>query len=215
MRKDGSLANLQDTIRNSAPHGANFDLTRLDYPIVLAEPDDWGQYIDEWRTGWTGDPEPATPGIAVINLEGAFYAIRHGSYDSTAGRDWTQNIVDELLGGPVLVQWYHVPHYQVTMPEWARTPAWWKVAYLIIGPGGWRNERVRDLVKAKPGARFSGMVEKYVESYIRYGELPPAEIVSPILNIADDVIAGREVTLKAGDYIALQTHFRRKIGGPG
>jgi len=39
--------------------------------------------------------------------------------------------------------------------------------------------------------------------------MPPEEIAGPILNLADDFMNGREMTLKTGDYIALHNFMRK------
>jgi hypothetical protein len=38
--------------------------------------------------------------------------------------------------------------------------------------------------------------------------MPPEAIAPAILNMADDVMAGRQVSLRAGDYIAIQNFAR-------
>ena len=50
-------------------------------------------------------------------------------------------------------------------------------------------------------------METHVSAYLEKGTIAAA-IVGPILNIAEDLAAGREVTMRAGDYIALQTFVR-------
>ena len=41
-------------------------------------------------------------------------------------------------------------------------------------------------------------------------KMPPADIAPAILNMADDYIAGREVAIRAGDYISIQNHIRKR-----
>lgn len=54
------------------------------------------------------------------------------------------------------------------------------------------------------------MIIRHVKAYVENGKMPPKDIAPAILNLADDFIAGREVTVRAGDYIALQTHFKKQ-----
>ena len=93
------------------------------------------------------------------------------------------------------------------------TPWWWKVAYLIIP---WLDKfdqsaiaGLEQIARGKDRV-FNSIIEKHVSAYLENGTRPPEAIAGPILNIAEDVSAGRVPTLRAGDYIALQT-FRRTI----
>ena len=56
---------------------------------------------------------------------------------------------------------------------------------------------------------FDKFIRKHVEAYLEKGTMPPEAIVGPIVNIAEDIIAGREPTLRAGDYIAIQNQMRK------
>ncbi len=49
----------------------------------------------------------------------------------------------------------------------------------------------------------------YAKAYIEKGEMPPADIAPAILNMADDYLAGRQVAIRAGDYIAIHNHMRK------
>lgn len=80
-----------------------------------------------------------------------------------------------------------------------------RVMYLIV------NWNIKDLAKAiqiAPDTKFNQVVSKYVRSYIEDGKMPPDDIAPAILNIADDYMANREVSVRAGDYIAIQNHLR-------
>lgn len=70
-------------------------MTTLEYPAVVAESDDWQQYIDEW----TSYSSPDFPGIVIIDQAGKFYAVRFGEYNTTEGVDWVARRINELLGG--------------------------------------------------------------------------------------------------------------------
>jgi hypothetical protein len=94
---------------------------------------------------------------------------------------------------------------QFTVPSWVLDRRTW-IMYLII------NERVRDLaqfIEIKPDAKFEAFVTKHVKAYIEKNVMPPEEIAGPILNMADDQIAGRPMALRAGDYVSLQNFFRK------
>jgi hypothetical protein len=49
-----------------------------------------------------------------------------------------------------------------------------------------------------------------VKAYVEEGKMPPPEIETAIMNAADDYLEGRDITLRAGDYIALQSYARGK-----
>ena len=82
---------------------------------------------------------------------------------------------------------------------------WCIVCYLII------NWRILELVEK---ARWEIPTETYevlathLYNYVYKDEMPPAEIASTVLNVADDFMRGDSVQLRAGDYIALQGYVR-------
>jgi hypothetical protein len=39
--------------------------------------------------------------------------------------------------------------------------------------------------------------------------MPPEEIAPTIMNLADDFAAGRQMCIRAGDYIAIQNYMRK------
>jgi hypothetical protein len=39
--------------------------------------------------------------------------------------------------------------------------------------------------------------------------MPPTEIAPAIINLVDDYKAGRDMTLRTGDYISLQNYLRK------
>lgn len=84
---------------------------------------------------------------------------------------------------------------------------WCKVSYLII------NFNLGDLVKLgerELPATFSKEMARHVYGYIYENKMPPAEIQQTVLNVSEDLMAGRPVQLRAGDYIAAQKFFRGK-----
>lgn len=86
---------------------------------------------------------------------------------------------------------------------------WRKVAGLMAGPDGWRRKDAAELVRIRPDERFDRFVQQQVAAYVERGELPAADVSAGILNLAEDVMAGREPTIQAGDYIAIQNHLRQ------
>jgi hypothetical protein len=93
-------------------------------------------------------------------------------------------------------------------------PWWWRFAYLIPDLFRERPEILETFVKVAAGhdKAFKTLVETHVSAYLEKGTMPPAPIIAPILNVAEDIAAGREVTLRAGDYISLQTFARSQTG---
>ena len=82
---------------------------------------------------------------------------------------------------------------------------WCIVCYLII------NWRILELVEK---ARWEIPTETYevlathLYNYVYNDEMPPKEIATTIMNVADDFVRGEQVKLGAGDYIALQDYAR-------
>lgn len=83
---------------------------------------------------------------------------------------------------------------------------WCLTSYLII------NTSFGDLVelgeKELPET-FSKEMAQHVYGYLYENKMPPAEIQQTVLNVAEDFVAGRQVQLRAGDYIAAQKFFRK------
>jgi hypothetical protein len=77
--------------------------------------------------------------------------------------------------------------------------------YLVLM--NWTLKEFENVLTHAPDDAFNGFVEKHVNAYLE-GTKPPAAIQTAIMNIVDDFAAGREMTLRAGDYIALQTAFQ-------
>jgi hypothetical protein len=80
------------------------------------------------------------------------------------------------------------------------------VKYLVLV--NWHGRQLDNVLTQAPDAAFAGFVEKQLQTYLE-GSAPPDAIQPAIMNIADDYAAGREVTLRAGDYIALQNHYMK------
>jgi hypothetical protein len=70
--------------------------------------------------------------------------------------------------------------------------------------------KYREFLKVRPTEKFFDTVHGLVMDYVSAGKEPPMQIRSTVMNIADDMMGGREVTLRAGDYIALMEYSRGK-----
>lgn len=102
------------------------------------------------------------------------------------------------------------PKLVIGLPKWV-IPRWWEVAYLIVGPDGWLREDFAKLIAISPDERFTEVVTKLVSAYVEKGEMPPDDIAPAILNLADDLMAGRKMSIRAGDYITIQSHLRQTM----
>jgi hypothetical protein len=80
-----------------------------------------------------------------------------------------------------------------------------KVAYLIVNE---RSERYFQDFEVRTGKRFDAVVAGHLNAYLEKGTIPPEAISAPILNLADEYLAGKSMTLRAGDYVALQNYIR-------
>lgn len=85
-------------------------------------------------------------------------------------------------------------------------PFWWKVAYLVINEG---IKGIAEKFKNPIDERFQQVVTKHLQAYIDKNTMPPAEIAPAIMNLADDFAAGRQMCIRAGDYIAIQNFMRQ------
>jgi hypothetical protein len=65
-----------------------------------------------------------------------------------------------------------------------------------------------ELVKVGPTEKFQQMVREQVLAYVHEGKEPPAEIAGAVMNLGDDLMAGRDPVIRAGDYIALMNYGR-------
>ena len=103
-----------------------------------------------------------------------------------------------------------MPHSNIFRPIWIERETILdrriRVYYLIILDRV--AEHLGDRVQVEPDERFFRVLGEQVQKYLENGEVPE-ELQSVVLNVADDYLADREITLRAGDYIALQ-NFARK-----
>jgi hypothetical protein len=101
-------------------------------------------------------------------------------------------------------------HLQYKILTGKNEPWWWRVAYLIIDIFRQHPELENGLDRAVLGKDegFNKFVTGQVQQYMEKGVKPPAAIAASVINIAEDIAAGRQPTMRAGDYIALQTAYR-------
>ncbi len=72
-------------------------------------------------------------------------------------------------------------------------------------------DRYKGVLKVQPTEKFYDVVQELVKNHVIGDEEPPEQIRTSVLNLADDMMAGRDVALRAGDYIALMD-YAREIG---
>ena len=85
------------------------------------------------------------------------------------------------------------------------------VKYLVVFE--WQRQVIDEKVFAAiTSEKFNEFVRGYVAAYINDKKAPPAEIQGAIMNISDDILSGRDPTLRAGDYLSLQNFMRRSPG---
>ena len=89
----------------------------------------------------------------------------------------------------------------INRKEWVR--------YLVLV--NWHAKELGNVISSPADAGFMKFVDKHVQAYLD-GTAPPEAIQTAVMNIADDLSAGREVTLRAGDYVALQNQYRKQAG---
>jgi hypothetical protein len=82
------------------------------------------------------------------------------------------------------------------------------VMYLIIVDA--LVARHREALMAQPTDKFQSMLHNEVMAHVLDGKEPPEQIRTAVMNVADDMMAGRDITLRAGDYIALMDYAREQ-----
>jgi hypothetical protein len=81
------------------------------------------------------------------------------------------------------------------------------VKYLIVLD--WQRRLVDvETFEAVTSEKFNNFVHEQINSYVLGKKAPPKEIATAIMNIADDLLSGREPVLRAGDYFQLQEFMR-------
>ncbi len=94
-----------------------------------------------------------------------------------------------------------VDRFSVTLANGLKI-RWCLVCYLL--PWWDKNILVDPLVSQEFAERVAG----YLSAFAFEKKMPPPEIATTIMNMADDLHKGRNIELRAGDYIALNTYFR-------
>ena len=84
---------------------------------------------------------------------------------------------------------------------------WCLARYLIIN---FNIHELEELVQKELPEDFTKKMAGLVYAYMYEGKMPPADIAQTVLNVSEDMAAGRPVQLRAGDYIAAQKFFRGK-----
>lgn len=81
------------------------------------------------------------------------------------------------------------------------------VMYLYPPPEGF-GEKLGDVVRKGVDAKFKAVAGRHLEAYMTKGAKPPAAIAATIQNFADDLAMGRDLTVRGGDYIAIQGYIQ-------
>jgi hypothetical protein len=113
----------------------------------------------------------------------------------------------EFIAGGLLMDKISIARFK---SQGKPVPNWWRVAYLIPDIFRRHTDLEDGFTKVVAGrdAAFTRFVQDQVKAYIEEDKMPAESIAGAIINIAEDVVAGRDVIMRAGDYIALQ-NFRR------
>jgi hypothetical protein len=82
------------------------------------------------------------------------------------------------------------------------------VMYLQPVPEG--LAQIKELVQNKLDKGFVTVVKQHLKAYMVDGKEPPAAIAPTIKNFADDLVAGRSMTVRSGDYYAIQNFIQAK-----
>jgi len=167
------------------------------------------------------DPQPSpVPAGTVGAFEGARYfhcGIYRPEYNCMM-RNLTdfcavcekriQEVLDPYMMNRPDIPW-EIPPEVFERYKWRHVflPRWILVAYLLV------NWRMKDLIKemkVQPNKEFYETVAEHLSLYINKNKMPPSQIASAIINLADDFIANRPMNLRAGDYLAIQKFIRSK-----
>ncbi len=116
--------------------------------------------------------------------------------------------LDALLKSPILKFMYGIKLAHKFVPRLMQ------IAYLILNV---HTEHMFKDLDVRPSKQFNDVVGRYLDAYMSKGTMPPEDIAAPILNLADDLMAGKPMSLRAGDFIALNNHVRAlgKAGAAG
>lgn len=84
------------------------------------------------------------------------------------------------------------------------------IKYLTVK--NWMEKDLSDIIHTMKDVNFAKFIDHEVNAYLG-GGTPPAAIATAVMNIGDDHLAGREVVVRAGDYIALQSFYAARESG--
>jgi hypothetical protein len=87
---------------------------------------------------------------------------------------------------------------------------------MYLQPPPWEIEvgRIREVLQNKLDKTFAKVVKTNLKAYMTEGKEPPAAIAASIKNFADDLVAGREMVVRSGDYFAIQNYIKEnKVKG--
>ena len=102
---------------------------------------------------------------------------------------------------------FQIPNIRITMTglQDRIRRDWCLASYLIIN---WDIPEIRELAQLELSESFTKAMAQYVYEYVYENKMPPDAIAQTVLNVSEDMIAGRTVQLRAGDYIAVQQFLR-------
>jgi hypothetical protein len=86
---------------------------------------------------------------------------------------------------------------------------WFKYLTLPLYQLKLLKEKHPEIFEVGLDEKFANFVEAQVSSFLE-GKSPPKEIESAVMNCADAYASDEGMTLRAGDYIALQNFYRNQ-----
>ena len=72
-----------------------------------------------------------------------------------------------------------------------------------------QDRDVAENLAIAPDDKFYEFLAKHMNAYLDEGTTPPVEITTAILNISEDFLTDKIITMRTGDYVALQSYFRK------
>lgn len=83
-----------------------------------------------------------------------------------------------------------------------------RIMYLVVPDIN--IKQLKEALAVRPTEKFQRVVSEMTANYINKGIQPPESIAPAIYNIADDILSGRQVSIKAGDYIMIQNYLGKQ-----
>jgi hypothetical protein len=84
-------------------------------------------------------------------------------------------------------------------------PGWWVVAYRIAPE---LAEHLREFIDMPRDATFNQVVTDLITMCFENPDKLPPDIAPTIYNLANDLMNGRDLMIRTGDYIAIQNHIK-------